>query len=288
MTMKKSFTGMVSFLCETTALLALGTSLVCAATTSIAKTPTPLLVAPAAATTIATAPKPPEPPPSVPDKVNPFADDKNPPVPLQFPGAARPRLSVDVHSINFDGMDMMEMYVKGPDFNWQLDPLADFVPAPTNFVESTAFVYQPNPGTRLSWSLYGFTELLPSFTADAVEQYLAAVRATDPKNFILLTPIPKDAKFIQPDAICGFQAQSVEYAIVSPTSVIVYQDWFLDLHDEYILLVSLSGPQALVDKLTPTIHYFLARSRIIDGLGVKAEDTSPKPAPPASTTPSDG
>jgi hypothetical protein len=74
--------------------------------------------------------------------------------------------------------------------------------------------------------------------------------------------------------------------MVSPMGVTVHQDWFLNLHDEYVLMVSLSGPNALVSKLAPTIHYFLARSRILKGLGVSADDdAASKPAKPASTTP---
>ncbi len=197
--------------------------------------------------------EPPAPPPSVPDNVNPFADENNLPQPLKWPGAARPRIDVDVHPIQFDGLTILQMYFKGPDFEWQFDPLGEFAPTPAGSTESAAFLYQPNPVARLTFALYARGELLPEFTPAGLTQYLAAIRATAPKNFVLMTPFPKEAKFIEPDGLCGFQAQSVEYAIVTQTDVTVHYDTFLDLNHQYLLLVSLVGPQSLVEKLRPTL-----------------------------------
>jgi len=231
-------------------------------------------------------PKPPEPPPSVPDNVNPFADEKTLPTPLKFPGALRPRIDVDVHPEDFDGMRIMFMDFKGPDFDWQFQPLADFTPAPASVAESAAFIYQPKPTVRLSWSLYAPKELLPDFTPAAMVQYLAALRAPAPKDFVLLTPFPKDAIYINPDNIRGFPAQSVKYAIVGLKDVIVFHDWFLDLNHEYLLVVSLSAPQEMMDKMEAELYRFFVRSRVIKGLGVKEE--KPAPAQPAGTNTAGG
>ncbi len=237
----------------------------------------------ATATGYVAPPAPPEPPPSVPADVNPFAEGKILPVPLKWPGAARPRLDVDVHQVSYDGMELMELFVTGPDFEWQFEPLPEFLPAPVGFTESMAFTYQTNSSARLAWSLYGETELLPDFTPNSLAQYLAAIRAVEPKDFVLLTPFSKNAQLINSDSICGFQAQAVDYAIVSATDVTFHHDWFIDLNHQYILLVTLSGPRALVQELTPRVHYFLARSRVLKGLGVKEE--KPATAKPAGTVP---
>lgn len=239
---------------------------------------------PAASATTAAAPKPPEPPaipPSVPDEVNPFAKDDSQPEPLKWPSASRPGITVDVHPTQFDGLTIMEMIWKGPDFEWQFDPLSDFVPAPAGSSESLAFAYETKPEVRLSIALYRRGELLPQFNADAMVAYLAAIRAKSPKNFVLLTPIPHEAQFIQPDGLCGFQAQAVDYAIVTQSEVIIHHDLFLDLHNQYVLLAGLSGPQAMVDRLKPTIRLLFARSRLLNGLGVKEE--APRPAATGSS-----
>jgi hypothetical protein len=234
-------------------------------------------------------PEPPAPPPSVPDEVNPFADEHNLTQPLKWPSAARPRIDVDVHPIQFDGLTILQMYFKGPDFEWQFDPLGEFAVTPAGAAESLAFLYQPNPVARLTFTLYAKGELLSEFTPASLVQYLAAIRIVAPKSFVLLTPIAKDATFLQPDSLAGFQAQTVDYAIVTPTEVTLHHDMFLDLNHEYILIASLTGPPALVDKLKSTLHYFLARSRVMKGLGVKEDkpginsDASGPAAKPSNT-----
>lgn len=234
-------------------------------------------------------PEPPVPPPSVPDEVNPFADEANLPQPLKWPSAARPRIDVSVKPIQFDGLTILQMTFNGPDFVWQFDPLADFGLTPAGAAESAAFLYQPNPVAHLTFTLYAKGELLPDFTPASLAQYLAAIRANAPRNFVLMTPFPKDAKFIQPDGLCGFQAQTVDYAICTQTDVTVHHDVFLDLNHQYILVASLTGPQALVEKLSGTLHYFLTRSRVLKGLGVKEEkpgmggDSGDSAAKPSNT-----
>jgi len=240
-------------------------------------------VAPSATSPATVPPKPPEPPASVPDAVNPFADGKVLPLPLKFPGAARPRLDVDVHQVQYDGMAILELFLMGPDFEWQFEPLPEFTPAPVAFTESLAFIYQTNSSARLAFALFGPNELLPDFTPNSLAQYLAVFRAVEPKDFVLLTPFPANAQLINSDSICGFQAQSVDYAIVSATDVTYHHDWFIDLNHQYMLLVSLTGPRALVQELTSRVHYFLARSRVMKGLGVK--EVKEAPAKPAGTMP---
>lgn len=234
-------------------------------------------VAPAAATPAAPPlVKLPEPPPaSVPDAVNPFADPDNQPQPLKWPSGARPALSIDVHPIQFDGLELTVMIMKGPDFEWQFNPLSNFVPAPTNSAESLAFIYEPRPVARVSFALFGREELLPDFTPASLVQYLASVRGSNAKNFILLTAFPKDAEAIQADGLCGFKSESVDYAIVNNGEVTYHHDWLIDLHNEHQLLVSLTAPKALMEQLKPQVNAFLNNSRVLKGLGVK--ETS-KPA----------
>lgn len=232
-------------------------------------------------------PAPPLPPPTpVPAEVDPFADDANLPPPLKWPSAARPRLDMSVHNIMFDGMQLTVMTVKGPDFEWQFNPLHDFIPALVSNDESLAFTYVTNPGVRLSLALFADGELLPDFTPASLAQYLACFRSPAPKNFILLTPFPKDATGIQAQAIGGFHGQVVDYAIVTETGIEMHHDFFVDLNHEYLLLVRLSGPQGLVERLAPVSQAFINNSRIMKGLGVKEE--KPAPAKPASTTNADG
>lgn len=226
-------------------------------------------------------PAPEVPPASVADAVNPFADDKNLPTPIKWPTSGRPRINVDIHPELFDGLTVLVTDMNGPDFAWQFESLDDWMLTPPGYGESAAFVFRPQPKVRLSFVLFGPGELLPSFSADGITHYLAAIRAVEPKQFVLLTPISNNTKLLSPESFAGFQAQSVDYAIVS-TDIVMHHEWFLDLNGQYVLQVALAGPSALVDKVLPSIKFFLNRSTVRKGLNTRPPSPT-TPAAPAAT-----
>lgn len=252
--------------------------------TSAATTP-----APAAATTAVTptasakAPAtPPIPPPDpVPDDVNPFADEENLPKPLETINITCTPMSVDTHTIQFDGMQVLTSFVEGPDFEWEFDPLDDWTLAPKGFGESFAFVYAKAPAARLSFSLYGEKEFMPDISPSSITQYLAAVREDDPKGFILTTPIPKGAPNLPMFRIIRYGGQGVTYATTSPV-LLLHHDIFFDLNGQYQLVVKLTSPPALMNRLEAQLWFTFGRGAARKGLDV-APATAPAEAPPAST-----
>jgi hypothetical protein len=217
-------------------------------------------------------------PDSVPDAVNPFADPKSPPRPV--PPAGTPlSLNVDEETENFDGFYVAKLLFNGPDFTWVTDPLTDWIIAPAGGDESAAFVYQLQTKARLSFALYKGKELMPEINRDNIIQYLAFVRAEDPKNFALLTPFPKDVtEPLNPTRFSGFMGQGFNYAVANPY-VFVYHVWILDLNHQYQLMIKLVSPAALVDRLDAQIRFTLGRGAIRKGLGME----SPKPAAGSGT-----
>jgi hypothetical protein len=247
---------------------------------------TPAATAPAAGA--ATAPKavpfvPPVPPPSVPDKVNPFADDRNLPEPLKMPGNPTERMTADIHPENFDGLTVPILLLQGPDFEWAFDSFADWTMAPAGYGESVAFVYQFEPSARVSLGLYGPKDLFSELNPKQITQYLAEIRSHDPKGFVLLTAIPPDADSIGSANFGGFSGESVEYATVLPTVVMMHHDWFVDMNQRYLLLIRLSAPAAFMTRLEKDINADLNHGKVRKGFGVK-EAAPAAPAATAATT----
>jgi hypothetical protein len=244
-----------------------------AATTSSANTSAAGTPAPAAATASA----PPVIPVSVPDNVNPFAGQTKP-APLKLPAPIP--LSIDIKPATFDGLATLQMFVNGPDFNWMFDPLDDWILAPVGVGESAALIYKLKPEIRLSLTLYP-AELMPDLTPAQITQYLAAVREPNPDDFVLLSPIPPGAGNLEITYFSSFRGQGVAYAIVG-ANVLIHHQWFVDLNHEYVLVVDLACPQALLDRLDPQVRFTLGRSRVLKGLGVD-ETKTPALAPPADS-----
>ncbi len=244
-----------------------------AATTPAASAPTSSTPAPAAAT----APAPLVIPDSVPDNVNPFAGPVKP-VPLKVPAPLT--LNVDIKHATFDGFTTMQMFVSGPDFNWMFDPLDDWILAPVGYGESVALVYKLKPEARLSLTLYP-ADLMPGLTLAEITQYLATVREPNPDGFILLSPIPQGGGNLEVTYFSSFRGQGVAYALVGST-VLIHHQWFVDLNKEYVLVIDLACPPALLDRLDPQVRFTLGRSRVLKGLGMD-EPKTPAPAPPADS-----
>jgi hypothetical protein len=217
----------------------------------------------------------------LPDKVNPFADEKNLPDPLKMPGNPTAQMTADIHPEHLDGVTVPIMSLQGPDFEWAFDAFADWSLAPAAYGESVAFVYQFDPTARVSLGLYGPKDVFSELNPKQITQYLAEIRSHDPKGFVLLTPIPPDADSIGSANFGGFSGESVEYATVLPTVVILHHDWFVNLKDQYLLLIRLSAPAALMARLEKDISSDLAHSKIRKGFGVK--EVKPAPAAPATT-----
>jgi len=241
----------------------------------------PASTMPAPAPAASTQPKPPPPDPlpdSVPADVNPFADAKNIPTPRR-PTGTPTTLNVDQQTENFDGFYVAKLLFNGPDFTWVTDPLVDWVIAPAGADESAAFVYEFQTKARLSLALYKGKELMPEINRENIIQYLAAVRAEDPKNFALLTPFPKDVTdLLNPTRFSGFIGQGFNYAVANPY-VYIYHVWILDLNHQYQLMIKLTSPPSLVDRLDAQIRFTLGRGTIRKGLGVD----QPKPAAGSGT-----
>jgi hypothetical protein len=227
------------------------------------------------------------PPDSVPDDVNPFADAHNLPKPLTTINMSCTPMNADMRIVQFDGNSMHRFYLEGPDFEWEFDPLDDWILAPKGIGESFAFVYSKNPQARLSFSLYGAKEFMPNISPASIVLYLAAVRENDPKGFILTTPIPKDTLTLPFIRFAFYGGQSVTYATTSPV-LMLHDDWFADLNGEYQLVMKLTSPPALMSRLETQLRFIFNRGAARKGLGMV-----PPPAPgaaPAEDTakPSDG
>lgn len=233
----------------------------------------------------APAPPPPEvPPPSVPDNVNPFADENNLPKPLKLPAGIPLRLNVDVHPENFDGLTVMQMVFNGPNFEWVFDPLSDWTLAPTSSAESVAFIYEANPKARLALTLYAAKDFIPEITTPYIIQYLAAVRDSAPQSFVLLTPIAKGTTNIGSTYFANFGGQGVAYAMTSP-AVSIHHLWFVDLNHEYLLLIDLMAPSTLIDKLDAQVRFTLGRSKVRKGLGSNQPPAAPAASDSAAPAP---
>ncbi len=219
-------------------------------------------------------------PDPVPDNVNPFAD-KVKPTPLKIPAPAA--LKVDIHYESFDGLLPLQMFISGPDFYWMFDTLDDWTVAPIGFSESAAFVYDTNPQARLSLALYK-ADFMPEITPDVIAQYLAAVRDPNPAAFVLLSPIPKDAGSLDVAYFSNFRGQSAAYALVS-TTVVYHHQWFVDLNHQYVLVIDLAAPQALIGRLDSQVRFTLGRSKVLKGLGADAPKAPPAPANGSGTAP---
>jgi hypothetical protein len=257
-----------------------------AAQTPASAAGTPASPAARAATAPATPPKPPVDvlPDSVPDDVNPFADGKNLPQPLPPAGAMAP-LSVDVEIEDTDGLPAMAMLTKGPDFTLVSEPFDDWLLAPVGADESVAFVYKNQTAARLSLALYKGQDLMPEINRDNLIQYLAAVRAADPKMFALLTPFPKGSTdMLDPTRFCGFTGQGFKYALATPT-VLIYHVWVVDLNHQYQLLVKLASPPALLSRLESQVLFTLGRGHTRKGLGVAEPKPAASPATGSGTAP---
>jgi hypothetical protein len=222
----------------------------------------------------------------VPDDVNPFVDEKNAPQPLKVPGLPE-ALGVNVNVEQFDGFTVGKLVFSGPDFEWVTDPLKEWIIAPASFDESAAFVYRNPPVARLSLTLYKGNSLMPEITQDTISQYLAMVRADNPKGFILLTPLHKGSTdALSPTRFSGFTGQGFSYAMTTPTPL-VYHVWIADMNHQYQLVIKLSAQPTLMDMLDPQIRMTLGRGYIRKGLGT--DQPSPAPAPATGTAPrSDG
>ncbi|HTB64540.1 MAG TPA: hypothetical protein VK737_13230 [Opitutales bacterium] len=256
------------------------------ASQSTALTPVASTVAPAAANNPASAKAPATPPVappvSVPDNVNPFADKTQLPPSLNLP--APTPLSVDIHSEVFDGMPTMRMFIKGPDFEWMFDLLDDWSTVPAGAGESAAFIFtRDNPQARLSLSLYA-SSVMPEVNSTAITQYLAAVRASDPDSFVLLTPFAKDSDILPVTYFSSYRSEGANYAIVT-SKVVMHHQWFVDLNHQYVLVMDLVCPPSLMDRLDGQVRFTLGRSRVRKGLGTEEPKPAPAPAVDTGTAP---
>lgn len=260
--------------------LILGLSLL-VATEAGAQTPPPA-ARPAAQAAAKPKGPPPDPlPDSVPDNVNPFADPKNMPKPLN-PNGTPLSMSIDVEVDDFDGLGAMLMHFHGPDFEWITTALDDWVPAPAGADESIAFVYKIQTRARLSLALYHGTDLMPDINRDTIIQYLAAVRADNPKGFALLTPFPPgDNEVLGATRFSGFIGQGFKYAFANPL-VLIYHVWIVDLNHQYQLMIRLASPPAMFARLEQQAVYTLGGGHVVKGLGIippKPAGTAPARAP---------
>jgi hypothetical protein len=208
---------------------------------------------------------------------NPFADEQNLPTPLKLPSAAPAPMTVETEAIPFDGGMVLVMLLNGPDFQWSIDPLLDWVVAPKGGGESLALVHRDKPAVRLSLRLYKAKELVPNFDGPTLEQYLAAIRLLGPKTFELFSPFPPQDPNPDHASFGGFDAVKLNYGFANGTTdskgkpaLMEYWDYLVNLHDEYVLLVQLSGPADLVEWAKPQIEFAFGRGRVMKGLGVAA------------------
>jgi len=205
-------------------------------------------------------------PDPVPDNVNPFADQQHPPQPLNIPSQTVP-LRIDIIKENFDGVTVLKMLINGPDFVWATDYLNNWRPVPPAFGESAAFVFETQPKTRLSLSLFKGRELMPEITANTLIQYLAAMRAPAPGSFALLSALTRDdPNLVNPVRFSGFIGQSVAYSLAWPSGLI-YHVWIVDLNHRYQLVIKLASSPALLDRLDQQVRDTLGRGNIRSGLG---------------------
>jgi hypothetical protein len=232
----------------------------------------------AAATTASQAAPPIPPPDSVPDAVNPFADEKNLPKALATMGIGCTAMNADMHVIQFDGVGAYIFSVEGPDFELQFEPLEDWIIAPKSYDESFAFVYSKVTDARLSFCLYGPKEFLPDLKPTSIVQYLEAIREDDPKNFILTTPIPPGIPALAGNHFANYNGQGVTYATTSPV-LRLHHDWFVDLNGQYLLVIKLTSPPGLISRLENQILTIFNRGVATKGLGI----VPPSEAPPADT-----
>jgi len=215
---------------------------------------------------IETAPAPAVMPDSVPDNVNPFADRQHPPPALKIPGQTVP-LRIDIVKESFDGLTVLTTLINGPDFVWATDYLNDWRPVAPASDESAAFVFATQVKSRLSLSLYKGRDLMPEITTNSLIQYLAAMRASAPDSFVLLTPLTRDdPNLVNPERFSGFIGQGVAYALPLPNGLI-YHVWIVDLNHQYQLVIKLASPPALLARLDQQIRTVLGRGNIRRGLG---------------------
>ena len=203
------------------------------------------------------------------------------PTPLATIDISCTPMNADIHTVQFDGMQVLSFFVDGPDFEWLLDPLDDWALVPKGMGESFAFVYTKNPAARLSFSLYGEKEFMPDISPASIILYLAAVRENDPRGFILTTPIPKGTETLPLVRFAMYGGQGVTYATTTPV-LLLHHDWFADLNGEYQLVVKLTSPPALISRLETQLQFVFNRASARKGLGV-VPPAAPGSAPPADT-----
>jgi hypothetical protein len=237
-------------------------------------------------------------PAGAPDRANPFVvdDAKKLPVPLPPPAGGPQKLDCDIHIIDFDGVTSLEMTFIGPDFEWDVEPLTEWSRAPAGAGETVAFVSNDNPLVRLSFTLYKPHDLLPALDATSVIRYLAAIRQTNPKAFVLMSAIAPGDDQVNSMNFHSCDSERVDYYF-KPASgklkdVIEHNDYFIDLHGYYMLVMRLSGPPGWLEQLRPALEFHLRRSARKKGLGLgeTPAETSPTApaapaAPPAAPTP---
>jgi hypothetical protein len=222
------------------------------------------------------------PPPSVPDDVNPFADQKNPPKPLEFSGPSY-NLDVEVYPDpeTSDGASLPRMFISGPDFKWVMAPFNDWIIATRGYGESAAFVYQLDPRCRLSLALYDPKALFTAVTPANIAQYLAAMRAPDPDGFILLTPIPKNADALDGARFAGYTGQCATYAEALPNVIMAHRLWFVNMDGHYIFVATLTCPMVRLNMLDGQVTGLFGNSDIRRGPGWPSPAAPPAPAKPA-------
>ncbi len=233
-------------------------------------------------------------PKPAPDAANPFLlDEKSRPVPLVWPSSPRPKIETGIHFISFDGVGTLEMNISGPDFEITIEPLVDWMPAPPSALESVALVYRVNTQLRLGFTLFGPKEFLPNLQAPALARYLALMRESNPKAFVLITPFPPEADAVNGIGFGQFSGAYVDYETVQGdpkdrNAITGHRDYFMDLHGYYTLLIRLSGPAALVEKVKPELQLHFARNSLKRGLGLKsADDAKPAAEAPPPSTPAE-
>ena len=212
-------------------------------------------------------------PPKIPDSANPFIvdDPKKLPEPLPPPGD-HPKLECVVKNINFDGVGALEMTLQGPDFSWDIEPLTEWYTVPPGAGEAVAFVYSDNPKVRLSFTLYKPHGLLPALDAASLIRYVAGIRQSNPKGFVLITPFPPDGSGGNGGSFHGSNFERVDYYFAPATGkvkdAVEYNDYFIDLYGYYMLEMRLSGPLGWLDKIRPMLEFHLRRSVRRKGLGL--------------------
>lgn len=228
-------------------------------------------------------------PAGAPDRANPFVvdDPKKLPLPLPPPAGGPLKLDCDIHVIDFDGVTSLEMTFVGPDFEWDVEPLTEWSRAPAGVGESVAFVSNDNPLVRLSFTLYKPQDLLPALDATSAIRYLAAIRQTNPKAFVLVSPIAPGDDQVNSTNFHSCDSERVDYYFAPASGkvkdVIEHSDYFINLHGYYMLLMRFSGPPEWLEQLRPALEFHLRRSARKKGLGVGAPEEAPVPAAPAAS-----